>query len=100
MLAGDEFFGAAAHPKAVFTAKGAEKAGANGYRASGTLTLTGVSKPQRIRLTLSGTGKARKVSGSATITRASVGLGNRASRTGLAHKVSVCSGLSAQRARQ
>lgn len=96
MLAGDEFFGAAAHPKAVFTAKGAEKAGANGYRASGTLTLKGVSKPQSIRFTLSGTGKARKVSGSATIARASFGVGNGDSSAGLDPKVSVSFGFSAK----
>ncbi|AEG49249.1 cytochrome b561 [Sphingobium chlorophenolicum L-1] len=89
MLAGDEFFGVAAHPKAVFTAKGAEKAGTNGYRASGTLNLKGVSKPQSIRFTLSGTGKARKVSGSATIARASFGVGNGESSAGLAPNVAV-----------
>ncbi|WP_176592716.1 YceI family protein [Sphingobium sp. EM0848] len=96
MLAGDEFFGVAAHPKAVFTAKGAEKTGANGYRASGTLSLKGVSKPQSIRFTLSGKGKARKVAGSATITRASFGVGNGDSSTGLDPKVTVHFGFSAK----
>ncbi|WP_176597651.1 MULTISPECIES: YceI family protein [Sphingobium] len=96
MLAGDEFFGVAAHPKAVFTAKGAEKTGANGYRASGTLTLKGASKPQSIRFTLSGTGKARKVSGSATIARAPFGVGNGESGAGLDPKVAVSFGFSAQ----
>ncbi|UZW54007.1 cytochrome b/b6 domain-containing protein [Sphingobium sp. JS3065] len=89
MLTGDEFFGVAAHPRAVFTAKGAEKTGANSYRAAGTLTLKGVSKPQSIRFTLSGTGKARKVSGSATIARASYGVGNGESSGGLDPKVAV-----------
>lgn len=96
MLAGDEFFGVAAHPKAVFTAKGAEKTGANSYRAAGTLTLKGVSKPQSIRFTLSGTGKARKVSGSAIIARAPFGVGNGESSTGLDPKVAVSFGFSAQ----
>ncbi|MGC4251736.1 MAG: cytochrome b/b6 domain-containing protein, partial [Sphingobium sp.] len=35
MLTGDEFFAVAAHPSARFVAKGAEKTGANSYRASG-----------------------------------------------------------------
>ncbi len=96
MLAGDEFFGVAAHPRAVFTARGAEKTGTNAYRASGTLNLKGVSKPQSIRFTLSGTGKARKVSGSATIARASFGVGNGESSAGLDPKVSVSFGFSAQ----
>ncbi|WP_022684413.1 cytochrome b/b6 domain-containing protein, partial [Sphingobium bisphenolivorans] len=46
MLAGDEFFGVAAHPKAILTARRAESVGADAYRAAGTLTLKGVSKPQ------------------------------------------------------
>ncbi|KEQ52392.1 YceI family protein [Sphingobium chlorophenolicum] len=95
MLTGDEFFGVAAHPKAIFTAKGAEKTGANSYRASGTLTLKGVSKPQSIRFTLSGTGKARKVAGSATIARASFGVGNGESSGGLDPKVAVSFDFSA-----
>lgn len=96
MLAGDEFFGVAAHPGATFTARGAEKTGANSYRASGTLTLKGVTKPQSIRFTLSGTGKARKVSGSATIARAPFGVGNGESSTGLDPKVAVHFGFSAK----
>jgi len=96
MLAGDEFFGVAVHPKAVFAAKGAEKTGANSYRAAGTLTLKGVSKPQSIRFTLSGTGKTRKVSGSAAIARAAFGVGNGESGTGLDPKVAVSFGFSAR----
>jgi len=96
MLAGDEFFGVAAHPKAIFTARGAQKTGANSYRASGTLNLKGVSKPQSIRFTLSGTGKARKVAGSATIARAAFDVGNGASSSGLDPKVSVSFAFSAK----
>ncbi|WP_150290589.1 cytochrome b/b6 domain-containing protein [Sphingobium estronivorans] len=96
MLAGDEFFGVAAHPKAVFTAKGAKKTGANSYQAVGTLSLKGVSKPQSIRFTLSGAGKARKVAGSATIARASFGVGNGESSAGLDPKVAVHFGFRAK----
>jgi cytochrome b561/polyisoprenoid-binding protein YceI len=88
MIVGDEFFGVAAHPTATFTAKGAEKAG-NGYRAKGTLSLKGVSKPQVIRFTLSGDGATRKVSGSASVTRMAFDVGNGGSSTDLAPTVSL-----------
>jgi len=89
MLAGDEFFAIAAHPKAKFVAKGAEKLGTNSYRAKGTLTLKGVSKPQTIRFTLRGAGLKRTVTGSASIARAAFGVGNGDSSGGLAPAVSL-----------
>ena len=89
MLPGEEFFAVAAHPAATFTAKGAERTGTNSYRATGTLALKGVSKPQAIRFTLAGTGESRKVTGSATIARASFSVGNGASSEGLDAKVAV-----------
>lgn len=95
MLPGDEFFATATHPTATFTAKGAERTGPNAYRASGTLTMKGVSKPQTIRFTLSGSGKSRKVSGSASIARLPFGVGNGDSSTGLDPKVAVTFGFSA-----
>jgi cytochrome b561/polyisoprenoid-binding protein YceI len=89
MLPGDEFFGVAAHPTATFTATGAEKTGANAYRAKGKLTLKGVSRPQSIRFTLSGSGDTRKVSGSASIARGPFGVGNGDSSNGLAPQVAL-----------
>ena len=89
MLAGDEFFGVTAHPKAIFNAKGAERTGRNSYRAAGTLTLKGVSRPQSIRFTLSGTGDSRKVAGSASIARLPFGVGNGESSAGLTPRVAV-----------
>ena len=89
MLAGEEFFATALHPKALFTASGAEKTGPNSYRASGTLSLKGVSRPQAIRFSLSGSGKSRKVSGSATIPRMPFAIGTGESGAGLAPKVAV-----------
>ncbi|WP_340264711.1 cytochrome b/b6 domain-containing protein [Sphingobium mellinum] len=88
MLAGDEFFGVAAHPRAIFTASGATKSG-NGYRATGTLSLKGVSRPQTIRFTLSGSGARRKVAGSASIARQAFGVGTGESAAGLAPRVAV-----------
>lgn len=97
MLPGDEFFGVAAHPTATFTAKGAEATGANRYRARGTLTLRGVTKPQTIRFTLSGKDAIRKVSGSATIARAPFGVGNGESSTGLGPQVALTFAFTAKR---
>ncbi|RJG52732.1 polyisoprenoid-binding protein [Sphingobium terrigena] len=89
MLPGDEFFAVAAHPTATFTAKGAEKTGANAYRATGTLSLKGVAKPQTIRFTLSGDGATRKVSGTATIARSAFDVGNGESSGGLTPQVAL-----------
>ena len=88
MLAGDEFFRVAAHPKAVFAATGAEKSG-SGYRATGTLSLKGVSRPQSIRFTLSGAGKTRKVRGSASIARQPFGVGTGESGASLGPRVAL-----------
>ena len=89
MLAGAEFFSVAVHPKAIFTARGAEKTGPRSYRASGTLSLKGVSRPQSIRFTLAGSGKKRAVSGSANIARRRFGVGDGESSAGLAPLVAV-----------
>lgn len=97
MLPGDEFFAVAAHPIATFTAKGAEKSGANAYRATGTLSLKGVAKPQTIRFTLSGDGATRKVSGTATIARVAFGVGNGESSGGLAPQVALTFAFTAKR---
>jgi cytochrome b561/polyisoprenoid-binding protein YceI len=97
MLPGDEFFGVAAHPAATFTAKSAEAAGPGRYRASGTLTLKGVSKPQTIRFSLSGDGATRKVSGTATVARAAFGVGNGDSSGSLAPQVAVTFAFTAKR---
>lgn len=88
MLANDEFFAVAAHPRAVFVAKGAERTG-KGYSARGTLTLKGVSRPQTIRFTLTGSGATRQVEGAASIARTSFNIGTGESGTGLDPSVSV-----------
>ena len=89
MLPNEEFLGAAAHPKAIFVAKGAMTTGANSYTARGTLTLKGVSAPQTIRFALKGSGMKRSVSGSASIARETFNVGNGDSSTGLDPSVSV-----------
>lgn len=97
MLPGDEFFGSAAHPTATFTASSAEATGPNSYRARGTLTLKGISKPQTIRFTLSGKDAARTVTGSATVARSAFGVGNGDSSTGLTPQVAVTLSFMAKR---
>lgn len=96
MLAGDEFFAVATHSTARFTAKGAESTGQGRYRAAGTLSLKGVSRPQTIRFSLSGAGKARKVTGSASIDRGAFGVGNGASSNSLTPQVKVNFAFDAQ----
>lgn len=97
MLPGDEFFGVTAHPTATFTAKGAEKTGTNSFTAKGRLTLKGASKPQTIRFTLSGDGATRRVSGTATVARASFDVGNGDSSKGLAPQVAVTFNFTAKK---
>jgi len=97
MLPGDEFFGVAAHPTATFVARGAQSTGPNRYRANGTLTLKGVSKPQTIRFSLSGKDATRKVSGAATVARTPFGVGNGDSSGGLGPNVSITFDFTARR---
>lgn len=75
MLAGGDFFNVAANPTATFRSTSVEKTGANSYRARGTLSLKGASRPQTITFTLSGTGARRQVSGSGTVDRNAFGVG-------------------------
>lgn len=89
MLPNDEFLGAVAHPRAIFTAKSARATGPNSYTARGRLALKGANAPQTIRFTLKGTGLKRSVSGSASIVRNAFGVGNGDSSTGLDASVAV-----------
>ncbi|MDX3909378.1 MAG: cytochrome b/b6 domain-containing protein [Sphingobium sp.] len=89
MLPGDEFFGVAAHPRAIFTAKSPKATGPNSYTARGRLTLKGVTAPQSIRFTLKGSGLKRNVTGTAAIARKTFGVGNGESSTGIDSSVAV-----------
>lgn len=97
MIAGDEFFATATNPSARFVASSAERTGANNYRASGRLTLKGVTRPQSINFTLSGNGDRRKVSGTATIARLPFGIGSGESGAALDAKVRVSFAFDATR---
>lgn len=84
MLGGADFFNTSAFPQATWRSTSVRRVSGNRYEADGTLTLKGVSRPQRITFTLDGSGSSRSVSGSATVDRNafSVGVGDSASNLG------------------
>lgn len=89
MLTGGDFFNVAANPRATFRSTNVTKTGANSYRANGTLSLRGASRPQAINFTLSGSGARRSVSGSATVDRLAFGVGTGEAAGGIAPNVRV-----------
>ena len=89
MLAGDEYFSAAAFPKASVRITSARSTGANSYEGKGTLALKGVTRPQAITFRLSGTGAKRHVEGSASIARAPFNLGTGETGKSLSQTVDV-----------
>lgn len=70
-----DWFDAAAHPKAVFTASRFEKTGPDSYVAHGTLQLRGVTKPQDLPFRLKITDDRAEVSGAASLDRTAFGVG-------------------------
>lgn len=74
-MQGADWFDVASHAKATFTATRFEKTGENRYVALGTLTLRGVSKPQRLPFTLKIEGDKARVSGVTTLDRTAFGVG-------------------------
>lgn len=89
MLQDGEFFATSANPVATFRSTSVEQTGPNRYRARGTLSLKGASKPQTISFTLSGEGLKRKVEGSGSIDRSAFGVGTGESAEGLDKAVSL-----------
>ena len=74
-MQGADWFDSASHAKATFTATRFEKTGENRYVAIGTLSLRGVSKPQRLPFTLKIEGDKARVSGVTTLDRTAFGVG-------------------------
>lgn len=89
MLQGGDFFNTSANPTATFRSTSVEKTGGNSYRARGTLSLRGASRPQTITFTLGGSGTRRQVNGSATVDRNAFGVGTGESAAGIAPSVRV-----------
>jgi cytochrome b561/polyisoprenoid-binding protein YceI len=76
MLRGADFLASASHPTATWRSTEVTQAGHGRYRASGTLTIRGRSRPQAIAFKLTGKGRERHVTGSATIDRTAFGIGS------------------------
>lgn len=74
-LPAPDWFDAATHPKAVFTATKFEHVGADRYIAHGSLNLRGVSKPLDLPFRLTIAGDTAKVSGEAALDRLAFGVG-------------------------
>lgn len=75
MLTSDSFFDVATHPQARFRSGSIVHRGGNRYRAPGTLTLHGQSRPVTLDFTLDIDGKEAKVDGTATLRRTAFGVG-------------------------
>jgi cytochrome b561/polyisoprenoid-binding protein YceI len=89
MLQGGEFFNTSANPTATFRSTDVTRTGGNAYRARGTLSLRGASRPQTITFTLGGSGAQRQVDGRASIDRNAFGVGTGESAAGIAPTVQV-----------
>ena len=74
-LPSGDWFDAAAHSKAVFTATKFAKTGADRYVAHGALSLRGVTRPLDLPFRLTITGDKAKVSGEASLDRTAFGVG-------------------------
>jgi len=76
MLTSDSFFDVATHPRARFRSNRITHRDGNAYRAAGTLTFHGQSKPLTLDFTLDIKGDDAKAAGSATLSRTAFGVGS------------------------
>lgn len=74
MLQGADFLGGSG-PSATWRSTSVRRVGPGRYAAQGTLSLKGVTRPQRLAFALTGSGPSRSVEGTATIERAAFGVG-------------------------
>ncbi|WP_051695221.1 YceI family protein [Caulobacter sp. UNC358MFTsu5.1] len=98
-LPSDDFFAAAAHPKATFTATKFRKTGEDKFVADGTLDLRGVKKPLSLPFTLKIDGDTAIARGVTTLDRTAfgVGQGEWASTDQIGGKVKVSFAITAKR---
>uniref|UniRef100_B0T0V9 YceI family protein n=1 Tax=Caulobacter sp. (strain K31) TaxID=366602 RepID=B0T0V9_CAUSK len=98
-LPGDDFFAAAAHPKATFTASKFRKTGEGKFVADGTLDLRGVKKPVSLPFTLKIDGDTATARGVTTLDRTAfgVGQGEWASTDQIGAKVKVSFAITAKK---
>lgn len=76
MLSGSDFFATATHPQATFASTDIRSLGGNRYRANGSLSLKGVSRPVRLDFNLAIKGDKATASGSAILSRTAFGVGS------------------------
>jgi cytochrome b561/polyisoprenoid-binding protein YceI len=98
-LAGEDFFDAAAHPKAIFTARTFRRTGEGRYVADGTLDLRGVRKPLSLPFSLKIDGDTATAQGVTSLDRTmfGVGQGEWASTDQIPAKVKISVSLTARR---
>ncbi|WP_235506800.1 cytochrome b/b6 domain-containing protein [Altererythrobacter sp. Root672] len=89
MLVGADFLAASANPTATWRSSSVTQTGPNRFRADGTLSLKGVSKPQSLTFRLSGEGLRRHVEGSASIDRNAFSVGTGETAAGLGGSVAL-----------
>lgn len=76
MIASDSFFDVATHPRATFRSGKITHRSGNAYRAAGTLTLHGQSRPTTLDFTLDIKGDEATAAGTAPISRTAFGVGS------------------------
>lgn len=98
-LPSDDFFAAATHPKATFTAGKFRKTGEGKFVADGTLDLRGVKKPVSLPFTLKIDGDTATARGVTTLDRTAfgVGQGEWASTDQIGGKVKVSFAITAKK---
>jgi len=89
MLQGADFLASASNPTATWRSTAVTRTSPGHYRASGTLTIRGKSRPQAIAFMLTGKDQARHVTGNATIDRAAFGIGSGDAAASLGKTVSL-----------
>ena len=89
LLQGDEFFDTAAAPTATYDSTSVTANPAGGFVAHGNLSLRGMSMPQDLNFTLTGSGAQRRVVGHASVDRGGYGIGNGEHGNGLDQAVKV-----------
>ncbi len=97
LLQGDEFFNTPANPTATYDSTSIVAQPAGGYLAHGTLNLRGMSMPQDVKFTLTGSGAQRHVEGSASVQRIPYGIGTGSHGNGLDSAVKVTFAFDATR---
>jgi len=89
MLQGADFLATSSNPTATWHSTTVRQTGPNRYRATGTMTLRGKSRPQAIAFTLTGKSLARHVAGSASIDRTAFGIGSGEAGESLGNSVAL-----------